>query len=286
MSLQYLSEITINSLVRMALAEDGKDHSSLSSVPKEHQSTASIKVKQPGVIAGISLAERIFLMVDATLTIKSYTRDGKTVEIGDVILEVSGSSQSILKAERVVLNCMQRMSGIATDTRSYVEAISHTSAKILDTRKTTPNFRPFEKWAVLIGGGVNHRYNLEDMMMLKDNHIDCAGGIAQAIKGANSYREERGLDIGLEVETRNLKEVKQVLACEGVQRVMLDNMSVDEMSEAVILISKSIEVEASGGIDLKTVGAVANTGVDFISVGALTHSYNSLDISLVIKSLV
>ncbi len=270
----------------MALAEDvgSGDHSSLASIPSSHQSTVILKSKDQGVIAGISLAERIFLMVDNSLKFKSFFRDGQNVSVGDVIMEVEGSSLAILKAERLVLNCMQRMSGIATLTSKYVKAIEGTAAKVLDTRKTTPNFRPFEKWAVLIGGGKNHRYNLEDMMMLKDNHIDCAGGIVKAIDGANQYRQEKSLEIGLEVETRNLQEVKEVLSCEGVQRVMLDNMSNAEMQEAVQMIAGKIEVEASGGITLDSMRVVAKTGVDYISVGALTHSYGSLDISLLIKS--
>ena len=183
-SLQYLSEITINSFIRLALSEDvGEgDHSSLSCIPEGNTSTAILLAKANGIIAGISLAERIFLMVDSTLLISTKTRDGKVIKEGDVILEVSGDSRSILKAERLVLNCMQRMSGIATLSNEFVQEVKGTKANILDTRKTTPNFRPFEKWAVIIGGGENHRYNLSDMIMLKDNHIDCAGGIEQAVK--------------------------------------------------------------------------------------------------------
>ncbi|MDB4835188.1 carboxylating nicotinate-nucleotide diphosphorylase [Cyclobacteriaceae bacterium] len=285
--MNYLSEITINSFIRMALAEDvGQgDHSSLASIPAGDQSTALLKAKADGVVAGISLAERILLMVDDTLKFKSHFRDGQLITIDDLVMEISGNSQAILKAERLMLNCMQRMSGIATLTKQYVDAIQGTQASILDTRKTTPNFRPFEKWAVLIGGGQNHRYNLEDMMMLKDNHIDCAGGIKAAVDRCNTYRKEKNLDIGLEVETRDLGEVKQVLACEGVQRVMLDNMSSEEMKEAVLLIDHKIETEASGGITLENVKDAALSGVDFISIGALTHSYTSLDLSLVIKSI-
>ena len=175
------------------------------------------------------------------------------------------------------------MSGIATLTSEYVQAVAGTKVKILDTRKTTPNFRPFEKWAVVIGGGTNHRYNLADMIMLKDNHIDCAGGIEQAVANVKSYKKDKNLSIGVEVETRDLDEVKQLLKCEGVQRVMLDNMTNEEMAEAVSLIGDKMEIEASGGITLETIKSVAETGVDFISVGALTHSYKSLDLSLVIK---
>lgn len=284
-SLQYLSEITMNSFIRLALSEDvGEgDHSSLSCIPKGNTSTAILLAKANGIIAGISLAERIFLMVDASLQFNTKTRDGRAIQIGDVIMEISGNSRSILKAERLVLNCMQRMSGIATLTNIYVKALEGTKAKVLDTRKTTPNFRPFEKWAVIIGGGENHRYNLADMIMLKDNHIDCAGGIEQAVEHVNAYKEEKNITIGVEVETRNLDEVKQLLKCQGVQRIMLDNMPNEEMKEAVGLIGNQMEIEASGGITLETIKGVAQTGVDYISVGALTHSYSSLDLSLVIK---
>lgn len=285
MSLQYLSEITINSFIRLALSEDvGEgDHSSLSCIPKDNVSTAILLAKADGVIAGISLAERIFLMVDESLKFDTKTRDGKKIIKGEIIMEISGNSRSILKAERLVLNCMQRMSGIATLTNQYVQAIAGTKAKILDTRKTTPNFRPFEKWAVIIGGGQNHRYNLADMIMLKDNHIDCAGGIQQAVANVNAYKKEKNLLIGVEVETRDLEEVKQLLTCDGVQRIMLDNMTNEQMTEAVALIGDQMEIEASGGITLETIKGVAETGVDFISVGALTHSYTSLDLSLIIK---
>lgn len=285
MSLQYLSEIAINSFIRLALSEDvGEgDHSSLSCIPLENTSTAILLAKADGVIAGISLSERIFLMVDEKLEFNTKKRDGNIIQMGDVVMEISGNSRSILKAERLVLNCMQRMSGIATLTSQYVKALAGTKSKILDTRKTTPNFRLFEKWAVVIGGGQNHRYNLADMIMLKDNHIDCAGGIEKAVKNVNAYKKEKNLTIGVEVETRDLEEVKQLLKCQGVQRIMLDNMTNEQMTEAVGLINGQMEVEASGGITLETIKGVAQTGVDFISVGALTHSYISLDLSLVIK---
>jgi nicotinate-nucleotide pyrophosphorylase (carboxylating) len=284
-SLQYLSEIAINSFIRLALSEDvGEgDHSSLSCIPLENTSTAILLAKADGVIAGISLSERIFLMVDEKLEFNTKKRDGNIIQMGDVVMEISGNSRSILKAERLVLNCMQRMSGIATLTSQYVKALAGTKSKILDTRKTTPNFRLFEKWAVVIGGGQNHRYNLADMIMLKDNHIDCAGGIEKAVKNVNAYKKEKNLTIGVEVETRDLEEVKQLLKCQGVQRIMLDNMTNEQMTEAVGLINGQMEVEASGGITLETIKGVAQTGVDFISVGALTHSYISLDLSLVIK---
>ncbi len=287
MSLEYLSEITINSFVRLALSEDvGEgDHSSLSCIPEGDVSTAILVAKDDGIIAGISLAERIFLLVDDTLRFDTKTRDGQPIKKKDIVMEITGNSRSILKAERLVLNCMQRMSGIATLTNKYVEAVKGTKAKVLDTRKTTPNFRPFEKWAVIIGGGQNHRYNLADMIMLKDNHIDCAGGIEQAVKNVNLYKKEKNLTIGVEVETRDLNEVKQLLKCQGVQRIMLDNMTNAQMTEAVALVGDKMEIEASGGITLATINGVAQTGVDFISAGALTHSYTSLDLSLVIKSI-
>ena len=284
-NLQYLSEITIHSFIRLALSEDvGEgDHSSLSCIPEENTSTAVLIAKAKGIIAGISLAERIFLLVDNQLQFKTKFRDGNNINIGDVIMEISGNSRSILKAERLVLNCMQRMSGIATLTSEYVQAIDGTKATILDTRKTTPNFRPFEKWAVVIGGGQNHRYNLADMIMLKDNHIDCAGGIEKAVENVNKYKKDKELTIGVEVETRNLEEVKELIKCKGVQRIMLDNMTINQMTEAVALIDGKMEIEASGGITIDKINEVAKTGVDYISVGALTHSYNSLDLILVIK---
>ncbi|MCP4520269.1 MAG: carboxylating nicotinate-nucleotide diphosphorylase [Cytophagales bacterium] len=282
MSLEYLSEIAINSFIQLALAEDvgDGDHSSLACFDGSAQSRAQLIIKDEGILAGVNLAERIFLMVDSSLRFNLLIRDGVQVKHGDIAFTVEGSTLSILKGERLVLNCMQRMSGIATYTKYLNSLIKGTDAKLLDTRKTTPNFRLMEKWAVIIGGGYNHRYNLCDMIMLKDNHIDYAGGITKAVASTVSYLKEKNKDLKIEVETRNLEEVKEALAAEGVHRIMLDNMSPEEMTEAVQLINGKVEVEASGGITEKTIRAVAETGVDFISVGALTHSIMSKDMSL------
>ena len=283
--MEYLSELTINSFIRLALAEDvgAGDHSSLACVPSDSVGKATLKCKDEGILAGLSLAERIFLLVDNQLKITSYFRDGQDIKYGDIILDVEGSQQSILKAERLMLNCMQRMSGIATYTKSLSSMIAHTSTKLLDTRKTTPNFRIMEKWAVLIGGGENHRYNLEDMIMLKDNHIDSAGGITKALQQTAEYVKEKKLDTKVEIETRNIEEVKEVLAVGLVDRIMLDNFDIPTTVEALKLINGQYETECSGGITEKTIVSVAETGVDYISVGALTHSFKSLDLSLKIQ---
>lgn len=257
------------------------DHSGLSSVPANAVNKAKAIIKQNGIIAGIALAKEIFKKVDAdVLFIENGYKDGDAVTVGDVVFYVEGKAQSILAAERLALNFMQRMSGIATLTHKYVEAVKGTGVKVLDTRKTTPNLRYFEKWAVKIGGGENHRFGLYDMIMIKDNHVDFAGGIEKAIDSANAYLKEKGFTVPIEIETRNIKEVKQVLAHGGVQRIMLDNFSVEQVKEAVVLINKQVETEVSGGINLETIRAYAEAKPDFISVGALTHSYTSLDISL------
>ncbi len=281
-SLEYLSEIAINSFIQLALAEDvgDGDHSSLACFDEDVESRAQLLIKDEGILAGVNLAERIFLKVDPSLKFNLKIRDGAYVKYGDVAFTVEGSAISILTGERLVLNCMQRMSGIATYTKYLTSLIEGTNAKLLDTRKTTPNFRMMEKWAVIIGGGVNHRYNLCDMIMLKDNHIDYAGGITKAVQATLQYLEEKDKDLKIEVETRNLEEVKEALSVEGINRIMLDNMGLEEMKEAVTLINGKTEVEASGGITEKTIRAVAETGVDFISVGALTHSIMSKDMSL------
>ena len=228
----------------------------------------------------MELAVIIFHEVDASLHVNCLLADGAAVQYGDVGLTVSGRAQSILQAERLVLNCMQRMSGIATGTHRLVQMIAHTKARLLDTRKTTPNFRLPEKWAVAIGGGTNHRFGLYDMVMLKDNHNDYAGGITQAITATHKYLKEKDLDLQIVVETRNLHEVELVLQTGGITRIMLDNMPPGQMREAVALINGRFPTEASGGITERTIVAVAETGVDYISVGALTHSIKSLDISL------
>lgn len=282
MNLDYLSEIGLNGFISSSLREDvGEgDHSSLASVPADAIQKARLFVKDTGVLAGVNMAEKIFQKVNPDIKIKNYIKDGASVKPGDVAFDVEGNARSILTAERLVLNCMQRMSGIATKTSEMSKLIEGTSAKLLDTRKTTPNFRIMEKWAVLIGGGHNHRYNLCDMIMLKDNHIDYAGGIEKAITSTLDYKKEKNLTIKVEIETRDLDEVKQVLAVGGVDRIMLDNFTPEAIVEALTFIGKEYETEASGGITEETVRSYAETGVDYISCGALTHSYQSLDMSL------
>lgn len=265
-----------------ALAEDigDGDHTSLSTIPESATGKAKLLVKQPGVLAGVELAKMIFQRLDSNLKVESYLKDGDLIKVGDIAFEVFGSCRSILMGERLVLNCMQRLSGIATHTRELVDIIAGTSCKILDTRKTTPNFRYFEKWAVRIGGGDNHRMGLYDMILVKDNHVDFAGGISQAIDAVHVYLDKIQKDIKIEIEVRNLDELNQVLEKGGVHRIMLDNFSPVKMKEAVALINHKYETEASGGITRETLRSYAETGVDFISIGALTHQINSLDLSL------
>jgi nicotinate-nucleotide pyrophosphorylase (carboxylating) len=278
----YLTDEAIVNFIGSSFREDvGEgDHSSLGSIPADARSTARLLVKDNGILAGVDLASMIFRFYDPTLVMKRSFNDGDPVKKGDIAFTVEGLSRSILSCERLVLNCMQRMSGIATYTHRLTQLIAGTKAKLKDTRKTTPNFRLPEKWAVLIGGGVNHRYALYDMVMLKDNHIDMAGGIQNAIANTKRYLKEKQKDLRIEVETRNLQEVKEVLAAGGVDTIMLDNMSIEQMREAVALIGGRCHTEASGGITEETIRKVAETGVDFISVGALTHSVKSLDLSL------
>lgn len=240
-------------------------------------------VKSDGVIAGIALAPYIFHALDPQLRLEFYAQDGDVVSKGDVLMKVHGKARSILSAERLVLNCMQRMSGIATYTAHLKSLISGTKAELLDTRKTTPTLRFMEKWAVVIGGGKNHRFGLFDMIMLKDNHVDYAGGISEAIHAAHQYKKEHQLDVKIEVETRNLEEVKEALSTQLVDFIMLDNMSIEEMKEAVKIVGGRVPLEASGGITEESIRGIAETGVDFISVGALTHSVKSMDISLKAK---
>ena len=282
MQLPYLTPEAIRTFIRAALAEDigTGDHSSLAAVPAGVLRQARLLIKDSGILAGMELAVMIFHEVDTSLQVNSLLADGAAVQYGDVGLTVSGRAQSILQAERLVLNCMQRMSGIATGTHRLVQMIAHTKARLLDTRKTTPNFRLPEKWAVAIGGGTNHRFGLFDMVMLKDNHNDYAGGITQAITATHKYLKEKDLDLQIVVETRNLHEVELLLQTGGITRIMLDNMPPGQMREAVALINGRFPTEASGGITERTIVAVAETGVDYISVGALTHSIKSLDISL------
>ncbi|WMN07792.1 carboxylating nicotinate-nucleotide diphosphorylase [Marivirga arenosa] len=282
MSYQYLTKENIQQFIKQALEEDIRDgdHSSLAAIPKGTQNTAQLIIKDEGVLAGVEMAQHIFKAVDPSLELELFKKDGEWVKRGEIGLKVHGESASILSAERLVLNCLQRMSGIATYTHNLNKLISHTSCKLLDTRKTTPNFRIAEKWAVQIGGGQNHRFGLFDMVMLKDNHNDFAGGITASVNATKAYLKEHKLDLRIEVETRNIEEVKEALAVGGVDVIMLDNMEVDEMKKAVEIIDGQCETEASGGITEDTIAAKAETGVDYISVGALTHSYKSLDMSL------
>lgn len=282
MSIPYLTEQNIRYFIKTALAEDigDGDHSSLGSIPADQVSHARLLVKDEGIIAGLTLSERIFHYVDKSLELSFQKKDGDFVQYGDVGFTVKGNAQAILSAERLVLNCLQRMSAIATYTRSMTSLIKGSKARLLDTRKTTPNFRLPEKWAVAIGGGVNHRFGLYDMVMLKDNHIDYAGSVKQAILSMVSYLKKNNLSLKIEVEVRNLVELQEVLETGHVDRVMLDNMLPSTIKEAIRMIGGRMETEASGGINEKNIGEIAETGVDFISVGALTHSYKSLDISL------
>jgi nicotinate-nucleotide pyrophosphorylase (carboxylating) len=280
--MNYLTEKSINEFIELAFKEDvgDGDHSSLASIPPGSEGKAQLLIKDNGIIAGIELAEKIFHRVNPKMTVELLIADGQKVNKGDIGLRVKGNTHSILKAERLVLNCMQRMSGIATLTHELNELIKDTNAKLLDTRKTTPNFRIMEKWAVAIGGGINHRFGLYDMIILKDNHVDYAGGIKKAITSAQEYLKKNNKDLKIEIETRNLSEVKEAIDTGGIHRIMLDNMSLEIMKQAVKLINKQFETEASGGITKDNITEVARTGVDYISVGALTHSVKSLDISL------
>lgn len=269
-------------LIDNALREDigDGDHSTLACVPAHAIGKAQLIIKEDGILAGIELAEIIFKRFDPSLQIEILLEDGKAVKSGDVAFIVSGSSRSILTTERLVLNCMQRMSGIATQTNKIVSCIEGCATKLLDTRKTTPGIRLLEKWAVRIGGGHNHRFGLFDMLMLKDNHIDYAGGIQPAVLRANEYLKSKKKNLKIEIEVRNLQELKEVLEIGMVDRIMLDNFYPDEIRDALKLIPTEYETEASGGITLETIRSYAETGVDFISVGALTHSAKSLDMSL------
>ena len=272
----------INQFVKLAIQEDVKqgDHSTLSCIPKDSVGSAKLLVKENGIISGINLAYLIFSGIGNPEDFKSILKDGQKVTIGDVAFIVSGKSSSILTIERLVLNVMQRMSAISTLTNMYVEKLKGLNSKILDTRKTTPLNRFLEKQAVKIGGGYNHRFGLYDMIMLKDNHIDFAGGIPQAIKKTNNYLKDNKLDIKIEIETRNLEEVRQVLECGNIHRIMMDNFNYKDLKTGVELIKGVYETEASGGINLDTVKNYAMCGVDYISVGALTHSVNNMDLSL------
>ncbi|MDN3588007.1 carboxylating nicotinate-nucleotide diphosphorylase [Pedobacter aquatilis] len=272
----------LSQFIKNALAEDvgDGDHTSISTIPKDTQGKAKLIIKEDGILAGIELALLIFEEVDKNLKVDVLLTDGTKVKVGDIALTVSGSTHSILIAERLVLNCMQRMSGIATKTNRIVSKLGKTKTKLLDTRKTTPGLRYLEKWAVRIGGGVNHRIGLYDMILIKDNHVDYAGGIANAINSARNYLKEQHKNLQIEIEVRNIEELNQVIEAGGADRIMLDNFSFENLTKAVNLIDERFITEASGGITEENVEEYAACGVDFISMGALTHSVKSLDMSL------
>jgi nicotinate-nucleotide pyrophosphorylase (carboxylating) len=274
----------LQQLVIAALAEDigSGDHSTLSCIPTNAQGKAVLKIKQDGILAGVSVAEKIFKQLDGATLFTAFKADGEPMTIGEKAFEIEAGIHTILSAERLVLNCMQRMSGIATLTKAYTHLLEGYHTKLLDTRKTTPNFRLLEKEAVKIGGGINHRFGLYDMIMLKDNHIDYAGGLVKAIQLAYEYVQNNKLDLKIEVETRNLQDVETVcsMGVGKVFRVMLDNFTPEQVFEAVKIIDGKFETEASGGINLQTIQAYAATGVDYVSVGGLIHQAQSLDLSL------
>lgn len=285
-NLEDISQLPeVLNIIQQALKEDirGGDHSSLSCISEDKISTARLIFKDEGVAAGMSIAFAILRLNDPDIEIQSYINDSEKVKFGDIGFEAKGKALGLLKSERLLLNIMQRLSGIATVTSKAVEKIGSNPTKVLDTRKTTPNLRILEKWAVKAGGGHNHRFGLFDMIMLKDNHVDVAGGISNAIRKAKEYLNANQLNLGIEVETRNLEEVKQALEELPIQRIMLDNYSPERVAEAVQLIAGRVETEASGGITLDNIEEYAKTGVDFISLGMLTHSVKSLDISFKIK---
>ncbi len=277
---QFQKEIDL--IIANAIREDvgDGDHSSLACIPSSATGKAKLLVKDEGVIAGIAFAKQVFDYVDPRLKVEVLIQDGSQVKYGDIVFYVEGSSQSILKAERLVLNAMQRMSAIATKTKSYVDLLEGTNTKILDTRKTTPGIRALEKWAVTIGGGENHRFALYDMIMLKDNHIDFAGGITKAIQKTQQYLVDTDRDLKIIVEARNLVEVEEILESENVYRILLDNFDYDDTKRAVKMIGNQCLTESSGGINENTIRAYAECGVDYISSGALTHSVHNMDLSL------
>ena len=277
---QFNKEIDI--IISNAIREDvgDGDHSSLACIPDSAKGKAKLLVKDEGIIAGIEFAKKVFAYVDKDMTVEILIKDGSKVNYGDIVFYVEGASQSILKAERLVLNAMQRMSAIATKTRKFVDLLEGTGTKILDTRKTTPGIRALEKWAVKIGGGENHRFALYDMIMLKDNHIDFCGGITKAIETTKHYLKTTNRDLKIIVEARDLSEIEEILEAQGVYRILIDNFNYEDTREAVKLIGDKCLTESSGGINENTVRNYAECGVDYISSGALTHSVYNLDLSL------
>lgn len=277
---QFQKEIDL--IISNAIREDvgDGDHSSLACIPATATGKAKLLVKDQGIIAGVEFAKQVFAYVDKGLQVETLINDGETVKQGDIVFYVTGSSQSILKAERLVLNAMQRMSAIATKTNFFVKLLEGTSTKILDTRKTTPGLRAAEKWAVKIGGGENHRFALYDMIMLKDNHIDFAGGVTKAIEKTKEYLKESGRDLKIIVEARDLDEIKEILKTDGVYRILIDNFNYEDTRTAVALIGDKCLTESSGGINEKTIRDYAECGVNYISSGALTHSVYNMDLSL------
>jgi nicotinate-nucleotide pyrophosphorylase (carboxylating) len=272
----------LDEFIRKSLQEDigDGDHSTLACIPSEAIGKAQLLVKESGVLAGVEVAKRIYELVDPSLRLTFNKKDGDHIQVGDIVFEVIGSSRNILSTERLVLNCMQRMSGIATQTAQVLNVIEGCSTRILDTRKTTPGMRFLEKWAVKIGGGENHRFGLYDMIMLKDNHIDYAGGIKMAIEKTQAYLKQTGKKLKIEIEVRSMSELDEVLENGGVDRIMLDNFTPEMLKGALAKIPSTYETEASGGITLENIRPYAETGVQFISIGALTHSVKSLDLSL------
>ncbi len=277
---QFEKELSI--IIANAIREDvgDGDHSSLACIPYDAVGEAKLLVKDEGIIAGVEFAKQVFDFVDSTLEVEVLIHDGSKVKYGDIVFYVSGLSQSILKAERLVLNAMQRMSAIATKTNQFVKLLEGTQTKILDTRKTTPGIRALEKWAVKIGGGENHRFALYDMIMLKDNHIDFAGGITKAIEATKEYLRDHKLHLKIIVEARNLKEIEEIIKNDGVYRILIDNFNFEDTRKAVALIGDHCQTESSGGITLETVRKYAECGVDFVSTGAITHSVHNMDLSL------
>jgi nicotinate-nucleotide pyrophosphorylase (carboxylating) len=277
---QFEKELDL--IISNAVREDvgGGDYSSLACIPDTAQGKAKLLVKEDGIIAGVEFAKRIFKYVDINLKMETCIEDGEQVSKGDVVFYVSGNSQSILKAERFVLNAMQRMSAIATKTNKFTSLLIGTKTKILDTRKTTPGIRAIEKWAVKIGGGENHRFALYDMIMLKDNHIDFAGGVSKAIHKTKQFLDDNHLDLKIIVEARSLEEIKEILKSDGIYRILIDNFNYEDTRKAVKLIGNQCQTESSGGITLETIKNYADCGVDYISSGALTHSVYNMDLSL------